>query len=103
MFARIAQSVAAVFGNARMARRMWRENLELAAELRKKSAQVDKINDQMAMLHSTVLDLTRILDYKELLKTIINRAMMLSQSEHGYVYLLSPSGESMASYLSPDS
>lgn len=95
MFARIAQSVAAVFGNARLVHRMWRQNLELAAQLRKKSAQIDKINDQMAVLHSTVLDLTRILDYKELLKTIINRAMMLAKSEHGYVYLLSPSGESM--------
>jgi PAS domain S-box-containing protein len=60
----------------------------LENKIKERTAQLENANEQMATLHSTTLDLTRILDSKELLHTIINRAQTLSKVSHAFIYLL---------------
>ncbi len=91
----IVQLAAAAYSNATLFHRVTSEKNQLAASVNESAAQLGKVNDQMATLHSTALDLTRILDSKELLKTIIDRALMLSKAVHGYISLLTPAGDSM--------
>jgi PAS domain S-box-containing protein len=96
---RIAASIvslaAAAYSHAALYWREKRRHAELETSLYDKAARLDKANRQMTTLHKTTLDLTRILDSKELLKSIIERASMLSRAEHGFVYLLAPSGDMM--------
>ena len=50
-------------------------------------------NEYMSALHETSLDLMNRLDLAELLEDIISRAASLANTEHGYIYLLSPDDE----------
>lgn len=53
-------------------------------------------NAYLAALHETTLALLNRLDLKDLLTAIIARAASLLQTEHGYIYLVEPNGESMS-------
>ena len=50
-------------------------------------------NEYLTALHETALGLIDHLDKEKLLETILQRAAMLTGTEHGYIYLLEP-GES---------
>ncbi len=52
-------------------------------------------NASLEALHETSLDLIDKLDKEELLEIILERAALLSGTEHGYIYLLEPGEETM--------
>jgi PAS domain S-box-containing protein len=52
-------------------------------------------NEQLQALHETALGLLETLDCQELLQNILERAAGLAKAEHGYIYLLDPSGGHM--------
>jgi PAS domain S-box-containing protein len=56
---------------------------------------VQRQNEYLRALHETSLGLIDKLDTQELLQTILERAAALARTEHGYIYLLDPSGEYM--------
>lgn len=52
-------------------------------------------NDSLKALHDTSLSLLAKLDKEELLENILERAAALSDTRHGYIYLLEPDGRQM--------
>ncbi|MFC1832448.1 PAS domain S-box protein [Thermodesulfobacteriota bacterium] len=52
-------------------------------------------NESLKALHDTSLSLIEKLDKEELLENILERAASLSDTTHGYIYLLEPEGERM--------
>ncbi len=52
-------------------------------------------NDSLKALHDTSLSLLAKLDKDELLENILERAAALSDTRHGYIYLLEPDGRQM--------
>jgi PAS domain S-box-containing protein len=56
---------------------------------------VQRQNEYLRALHETSLGLIDKLDTEELLQTILERAAALAGTEHGYIYLLDPSGDYM--------
>lgn len=52
-------------------------------------------NDSLKALHDTSLSLLAKLDKDELLESILERAAELSDTSHGYIYLLTPDGRQM--------
>lgn len=49
---------------------------------------VDRQNQYLAALHETALELMGDLDLNELLEDIVQRAVLIGKSQHGYLYLL---------------
>ncbi|MBI1891337.1 MAG: response regulator [Burkholderiales bacterium] len=91
----ITRLAASSYSHAMLYWREKRHHAMLESKLRDKAGRLDKANSQMTTLHSTTLDLTRILDSKKLLRSIIKRALALSRAKHGFVYLLQPPGDVM--------
>ena len=87
---RLARLAAIAWINATRYAEVVQRNQELQNSISDRTAQLENLNEQMATLHSTTLDLTRILDSKQLLSTIINRARSLSKVSHAFIYLLRP-------------
>jgi PAS domain S-box-containing protein len=56
---------------------------------------VQRQNDALRALHETALGLLDKIDKEELLETIIERAATITGTEHGYIYLLNPSRQTM--------
>ena len=52
-------------------------------------------NEYLTALHETSLELIDHLDKEELLEAVLQRAAMLTGTEHGYIYLLEPDGIEM--------
>jgi len=52
-------------------------------------------NEYLTALHETSLGLIDHLDKEELLEAVLQRAAMLTGTEHGYIYLLEPDGSEM--------
>ncbi len=52
-------------------------------------------NEYLTALHETSLELIDHLDKEELLEAVLQRAAMLTGTEHGYIYLLEPDGIDM--------
>ncbi|MGZ5788295.1 MAG: response regulator [Burkholderiaceae bacterium] len=92
---RLSRLAAIALSHAARYAEIAQKNEELQNKVNAKTAQLENVNEQMATLHSTTLDLTRILDSKELLSTIINRARILSKVSHAFIYLLRPHEEMM--------
>jgi PAS domain S-box-containing protein len=92
---RLVKLAAIALNNAARYAEVVQRNAELQNKINARTAQLEHVNEQMATLHSTTLDLTRILDSKELLSTIINRARILSKVSHAFIYLLRPNEELM--------
>ena len=71
---------------------------ELENELRdvKQAAEIlRRQNEYLTALHETSLGLIDHLDKEELLEAVLQRAAMLTGTEHGYIYLLEPDGSEM--------
>ncbi|HEY8102052.1 MAG TPA: response regulator [Burkholderiaceae bacterium] len=92
---RLAKLAAIALINAARYAEVVQRNVELQNKINARTTQLENVNEQMATLHSTTLDLTRILDSKELLSTIINRARILSKVSHAFIYLLKPNEDVM--------
>jgi PAS domain S-box-containing protein len=56
---------------------------------------VQRRNASLQALHETALGLLDKIDKKELLETIIERAAVITGTEHGYIYLLDPHRNAM--------
>ena len=52
-------------------------------------------NEYLTALHETSLGLIDRLDQEELLEAILHRAVMLTGTRHGYIYLLKPGDNQM--------
>ena len=52
-------------------------------------------DDYLSALHETAIGLIDLLDKEELLETILYRAALLTDTTHGYIYLLNPDGMHM--------
>ena len=60
------------------------------AEARQAEAALRRQNEYLTALHETSLGLIDHLDKEELLEAVLQRAAMLTGTEHGYIYLLEP-------------
>ena len=59
-------------------------------EARQAEAALRRQNEYLTALHETSLGLIDHLDKEELLEAVLQRAAMLTGTEHGYIYLLEP-------------
>jgi PAS domain S-box-containing protein len=83
--------------------RLIKENLDQRiSELEQESkafrqaiAEVRRQNEYLSALHETSLGLIDRLDKEELLENILQRAALLTGTEHGYIYLLEPGDTEM--------
>lgn len=66
-----------------------------ASEPRAELASLRRENEYLKALHETSLGLIDRLDKEELLEAILQRAARLTGTEHGYIYLLDPDGQTM--------
>jgi PAS domain S-box-containing protein len=72
------------------------ENLNLEFKrLKAAEAVFHRQNDSLKALHDTSLGLIDRLDQEELLENILERAASLSNTAHGYIYLLTPGEDTM--------
>ena len=60
------------------------------AAARRAEAALRRQNEYLTALHETSLGLIDHLDKEELLEAVLQRAAMLTGTEHGYIYLLEP-------------
>jgi len=77
----------------------------LKAQIARLSLELDRLksaeqtcyyrNESLRGLHETSLKLIAELDKEEILEIILERAAALTDTEHGYIYLLEPDGEHM--------
>lgn len=67
------------------------ENQRLQGAVKKLSQQ----NKYLSALHETSLGFMDLLDKEALLKSILNRACLLTGTQHGYIYLLDSTGDTM--------
>ena len=77
---------------------MQRRLEELACELSRLQANISTLHRQNAhlfALHETSLGLIDRLDKEELLEAILQRAALLTDTAHGFIYLLEPAAEAM--------
>lgn len=58
-------------------------------------ADLRRRNETLAALHETAIGFLDLLDKEELLETILYRAALLTDSGHGYIYLLEPDKDRM--------
>lgn len=58
--------------------------------LRKTETLLRRQNEYLAALHETSLGFIDLLDKEELLESILNRACLLTGTQHGFIYLLEP-------------
>ncbi len=65
------------------------------AGLRSALSILQRQNELLSALHETSLGLIDRLDKEELLEAILQRAAMLTDTTHGFIYLLEPSAEAM--------
>jgi len=71
---------------------------ELARELSRLRADLSALrrqNEHLSALHETSLGLIDRLDKEELLEAILQRAALLTDTEHGFIYLLEPAADAM--------
>jgi PAS domain S-box-containing protein len=71
---------------------------ELARELsrlREELSALRRQNEHLSALHETSLGLIDRLDKEELLEAILQRAALLTDTAHGFIYLLEPTSEAM--------
>ena len=66
---------------------------EILQQLEEKIASEHRLNQYMAALHETALGLIKRLDLNELLQTLINRAIQLMDTKHGFLFLTKNFGE----------
>ena len=52
-------------------------------------------NEYLTVLHETSVSLINRLDRKELLESVLNRAAILTGTEHGFIYLIEPGENEM--------
>ncbi len=60
------------------------------ADARETESVIRRQNEYLTALHETSLGLIDHLDKEELLEAILQRAAMLTETKHGYIYLLEP-------------
>jgi PAS domain S-box-containing protein len=65
------------------------------ARLRGEISVLRRQNEHLAALHETSLGLIDRLDKEELLEAILQRAALLTDTAHGYIYLLEPNASAM--------
>jgi PAS domain S-box-containing protein len=65
------------------------------ARLRGEISVLRRQNEHLAALHETALGLIDRLDKEELLEAILQRAALLTDTAHGYIYLLEPDASAM--------
>ena len=63
--------------------------------LRRAEKNLRQQNEYLSALHETSLGFMDLLDKEELLESILNRAGLLTGTQHGYIYLLDPLREEM--------
>ena len=64
-------------------------------EARETESALRRQNEYLTALHETSLGLIDHLDKEELLEAVLQRAAMLTETEHGYIYLLEPGEDEM--------
>ncbi|NJL04400.1 MAG: GAF domain-containing protein [Chloroflexaceae bacterium] len=70
-----------------------RANLE--AEVQTQTADLRRKNGYLGALHATSLALMNRHELGDVLKTIINRAVQLTGTDHGFVYMVKPEGDAL--------
>jgi len=70
-----------------------RANLE--AEVKAQTADLRRKNGYLGALHATSLALMNRHELGDVLKTIINRAVQLTGTDHGFVYMVKPEGDTL--------
>ena len=65
------------------------------ARLKQMERQYMRRDDYLTALHETAIGLIDLLDKEELLETILYRAALLTDTTHGYIYLLTADGQHM--------
>ncbi|MCP4373204.1 MAG: GAF domain-containing protein, partial [Deltaproteobacteria bacterium] len=68
---------------------------ETVLRLRESEKSAQRQNEYLTALHETSVGLVNRLDRKELLESVLNRAALLTGTEHGFIYLLEPGDNQM--------